>query len=227
MPMEPFFKCGAIFYCINDPTVVLVWIFVYWVFLQNCSPVHRTAPHGPGFPISNTTGGHISCSYTGHNASLQLSTSTRHCSTGRPQTNTHYQPAPGLCSPVAVPIWLGDQLGGVKGQDVQNNDALCMSRAPFQTHSSISIHSTFTRSLGWRQLQTIYRWRNWGPPDELAYWRQHRKSAQTRTRKVQRCASFEIMICTGDTRRPVVVLISIHTFKIFQHLPCARCTSGF
>lgn len=28
MPMDPFFKWGAIFYCINDPTV-LVWIFVY------------------------------------------------------------------------------------------------------------------------------------------------------------------------------------------------------
>lgn len=56
------------------------------------------------------------CSYTGHNASLQLSISTRHCSTGRAQTNTHYQPAPGLCSPVAVPIWLGDRLGGSKGK---------------------------------------------------------------------------------------------------------------
>lgn len=87
------------------------------------------------------------CSYTGHNASLQLSISIRHCSTGRASARLVFS-----CGYSHLIRWSAGGGGGavVKGQDVQNNDALCMSRAPFQTHSSISIHSTFTRSLGWR-----------------------------------------------------------------------------
>lgn len=65
----------------------------------------------------------------------------------RTQKNTHYQPPPGLCSPMAVPICQSDWLG-VQGQDVQNNDALCMSKAPFPTHSSMSVHFTFFKILG-------------------------------------------------------------------------------
>ena len=89
-----------------------------------------------------------------------------------------------------------------QGQDVKNNDALCMCRAPSQTHSSKSKHSLLQDLWDKDDCRSFT-----GGETEVQETSELTEDSsmsrhQIRTRvKMQRCESLEIMMYIGDARQ--------------------------